>query len=166
MSIYAFKVKDAQGKEKAVAEYRGKVILIVNTASKCGFTPQYAGLQELYHTFHSQGLEILAFPCDQFGHQEPGSNEEIQQFCQRNYGVTFPVFSKIEVNGSGADPLYKYLTELKPGPKGGDIQWNFTKFLIDQDGNVLERFEPEIKPEALAPIIKRRLTQSFGQTTA
>ena len=166
MSIYAFKVKDAQGKEKAVADYRGKVILIVNTASKCGFTPQYAGLQELYHTFHSQGLEILAFPCDQFGHQEPGSNEEIRQFCQRNYGVTFPVFSKIEVNGPGADPLYKYLTELKPGPKGGEIQWNFTKFLIDQNGNVIERFEPEIKPEALAPIIKKRLSLSFGQTTA
>lgn len=162
MSIYTFTVKDAQGKEKAVSGYRGKVLLIVNTASKCGFTPQYAGLQELYNTFRGQGLEILAFPCDQFGHQEPGTNAEIQQFCQVNYGVTFPVFSKIEVNGPGADPMYKYLAEHKPSPKGGDIQWNFTKFLIDQNGNVVERFEPAIKPETLAPMIQELLAQNTG----
>jgi glutathione peroxidase len=134
------------------------VLLIVNTASKCGLTPQYAGLQELYNTLHGQGLEILAFPCDQFGHQEPGTDEEIQQFCQTNYGVTFPVFSKIEVNGEGTAPLYKYLTEQKPGPKGPEIQWNFTKFLIDQNGNIVERFEPAVKPEELAASIENLLT--------
>jgi glutathione peroxidase len=159
MSIYAYKIKDAQGIEKAVSDYQGKVLLIVNTASKCGFTPQYEGLQELYTALHEQGLEILAFPCDQFGHQEPGSNEEIQQFCQLNYGVTFPVFSKIEVNGEGADPLYKFLTEQKPGPKGSEIQWNFTKFLIDQGGNIVERYEPAVKPESLAPVIGELLNQ-------
>jgi glutathione peroxidase len=153
MSIYSFKVKDSRRSEKSMSDYQGKVLLIVNTASKCGFTPQYAGLQALYDTYHSQGFEILAFPCDQFGHQEPGSDEEIQQFCRLNYGVTFSVFSKIEVNGSGAAPLFQYLTGQKPGPKGPEIQWNFTKFLIDRRGNIVERFEPAIKPESLAPIV-------------
>jgi glutathione peroxidase len=157
MSIYSFKIKDSQGNEKDMSDYQGKVLLMVNTASKCGFTPQYAGLQALYDTLHSQGFEILAFPCDQFGHQEPGSDEEIQQFCRLNYGVSFPVFSKIEVNGKGADPLYLYLTAQKPGPKGEEIQWNFTKFLIDRRGNIVERFEPAIKPETLAPIIVEQL---------
>jgi glutathione peroxidase len=157
MSIYSFKIKDSQGNEKDMSDYQGKVLLMVNTASKCGFTPQYAGLQALYDTLHSQGFEILAFPCDQFGHQEPGSDEEIQQFCRLNYGVSFPVFSKIEVNGKGADPLYLYLTAQKPGPKGAEIQWNFTKFLIDRRGNIVERFEPAIKPETLAPIIVEQL---------
>ena len=157
MSIYSFKIRTAQGTQKELSDYQGKVLLIVNTASKCGFTPQYAELQALYKTLHSQGFEILAFPCDQFGHQEPGSDDEIQQFCQLNYGVTFPVFSKIEVNGMGADPLYQYLTGQKPGPKGAEIQWNFTKFLIDRHGNVVERFEPAIKPETLAPVIVEQL---------
>jgi len=138
MSVYAFNVKDAAGKEKALSEYQGKVLLIVNTASKCGYTPQYAELQNLYKAWHGQGLEILAFPCDQFGHQEPGTDDEIQQFCQVNYGVTFPVFSKVEVKGSEAHPLFQYLTAEKPGPKGADIQWNFTKFLIDQKGNIVD----------------------------
>jgi glutathione peroxidase len=157
MSIYSFKVKDARGQAKSLADFQGKVLLIVNTASKCGYTPQYAGLQELYTQMHAAGLEILAFPCDQFGHQEPGSDDEIQQFCQLNYGVTFPVLAKLEVNGAGADPLYQYLTAQKPGPKGGDIQWNFTKFLIDRNGRVVERFEPAVKPEELVPAIKERL---------
>lgn len=157
MSIYSFKIKDAQGNEKVLSDYQGKVLLIVNTASKCGSTPQYAELQTLYTNLHGQGFEILAFPCDQFGHQEPGSDEEIQEFCRVNYGVTFPVFSKIEVNGSGAHPLYQYLTAQKPGPKGADIQWNFTKFLVDRNGNVVERFETPIKPETLAPIIGKQL---------
>ena len=154
MSIYSFKIKDSRGNEKAMSDYQGKVLLIVNTASKCGMTPQYAELQALFDTLHSQGLEILAFPCDQFGHQEPGTDEEIQQFCRLNYGVTFPVFSKIEVNGSGADPLYHYLTGQKPGPKGAEIQWNFTKFLIDKNGNIVERYEPAVKPETLGPGIE------------
>jgi len=157
MSIYSFKIKDSHGNEKGLSDYQGKVLLIVNTASKCGLTPQYADLQALFSTLHGQGFEILAFPCDQFGHQEPGSDEEIQQFCRLNYGVTFPVFSKIEVNGDGADPLYQYLTKQKPGPKGQEIQWNFTKFLIDRNGNIVERFEPVIKPETLAPFIMEQL---------
>jgi glutathione peroxidase len=154
MSIYSFKIKDARGKEKALSDYQGKVLLIVNTASQCGHTPQYAGLQELYQAMQGKGLEILAFPCDQFGHQEPGTDEEIQAFCRLNYGVTFPVFSKIQVNGAGADPLFIYLKEQKPG----DIQWNFTKFLVDRNGKVVERFEPAIKPETLAPLIQKLLS--------
>lgn len=157
MPFFSFKIKDARGNEIALSNYQGKVLLIVNTASQCGHTPQYAELQELYNTFYEQGLEILAFPCDQFGHQEPGTNEEIQEFCQLNYGVTFPVLSKIEVNGPGADPLFTYLKEQKPGPKGSDIQWNFTKFLVDRGGNVVERFEPAVKPQSLAPVIQNLL---------
>jgi glutathione peroxidase len=157
MSVYSLKVKDARGNDKALSDYQGKVLLIVNTASKCGHTPQYAGLQALYQSLQAQGFEILAFPCDQFGHQEPGSNEEIQQFCQLNYGVTFPVFAKIEVNGEGADPLYQYLTAQKPSPKGPAIQWNFTKFLIDRKGNVIERYEPGVKPDELAPLVAVQL---------
>lgn len=157
MSIHSFTVKDVRSNEKKLSDYQGKLLLIVNTASQCGNTPQYAGLQVLYNSFRERGLEILAFPCDQFGHQEPGSDEEIQQFCQLNYGVTFPVFSKIEVNGDEAHGLYQYLTEQKPGPKGPEIQWNFTKFLIDRNGKVLERFEPAVKPEELASIIEEQL---------
>lgn len=157
MSIYSFMVKDSRGSEKALADFQGKVLLIVNTASKCGFTPQYAGLQQLYNDWRDRGVEILAFPCDQFGHQEPGTDDEIQQFCQLNYGVTFPVFSKIEVNGENAHPLFQYLTEKKPGPQGRDIQWNFTKFLIDREGNVVERFEPAVTPETLGPAFEKLL---------
>lgn len=154
MAVYDFNVKDRRGAEKSLADYQGSVLLIVNTASKCGLTPQYAGLQKLYDTYHEQGLEILAFPCDQFGHQEPGTDDEIQQFCQLNFGVTFPVFSKIEVNGAGAHPLYQYLVEQKPGANGCDIEWNFAKFLIDRDGNVIERFDPGVTPEQVAPHIE------------
>jgi glutathione peroxidase len=157
MSVHSFKVNDSHGQEKSLADYKGKVILIVNTASKCGHTPQYAGLEQLYKDLSARGLEILAFPCDQFGHQEPGSNEEIQQFCQLNYGVTFPVFAKIEVNGPGAHPLYQYLTENKPGSKGKPIDWNFAKFLIGKDGEIVERFDPGAKPETLVPAIEKLL---------
>jgi glutathione peroxidase len=157
MSVHQFKVMDAQGNEKSLSDYQGKALLIVNTASKCGHTPQYADLQQLYASWQERGLEILAFPCDQFGHQEPGSNDEIQQFCQLNYGVTFTVLAKIEVNGAGAHPLYRYLTGQKPGSKGSDIQWNFEKFLIDQNGNVVERFDPGVKPQELLPAIEKLL---------
>jgi glutathione peroxidase len=157
MSIYTYKVKDSQSNEKTLSGYQGKLLLIVNVASKCGMTPQYTGLQALYKSMQAKGLEILAFPCDQFGHQEPGTDAEIQEFCKVNYGVTFPVFSKIEVNGSGAHPLYQYLTGQKPGPNGPDIQWNFTKFLIDRQGNLVERFEPDVTPEMIAPVIEKLL---------
>lgn len=161
MSIYPFSALDARGSEFQLSGCEGKVVLIVNTASRCGYTPQYAGLQQLYNELHEQGLEILAFPCDQFGHQEPGSDEEIQQFCQLNYGVTFPVLSKIEVNGPNAHPLYQALTRLKPAPNGSsDIQWNFTKFLVDRKGEVVQRFEPGVKPEELSVTIGKLLSNS------
>ena len=157
MSVFSYTIQDAQGREKALSDYQGNVLLIVNTASRCGNTPQYAGLQQMYSRLHGRGLEILAFPCDQFGHQEPGTDEEIQQFCQLNYGVTFPVFAKIEVNGAGADPLYRYLTSQKPTSEGGDIRWNFTKFLVDRDGQVVERFEPKVTPEMLTGAVEQAL---------
>jgi glutathione peroxidase len=159
MSIYNYNVKDIRGNQHDLKEFAGKAVLIVNTASKCGFTPQYADLQKLYEAWHERGLEILAFPCDQFGHQEPGSDTEIQQFCQLNYGVTFPVLSKIEVNGENAHPLFRYLTEQKPTPQGCDIQWNFTKFLVDQNGNIVERYEPSVKPDDLIPQIEKLLAE-------
>ena len=157
MSFYDYSATLNNGKDKKLSAYKGKVLLIVNTASKCGFTPQYEGLQKLYGQFHDRGFEVLAFPCDQFGHQEPGTNEEIQEFCQVNYGVTFPVLAKIEVNGEGAHPLYRYLTGQKAGPQGSDIQWNFTKFLIDQNGDIVDRFEPKVLPETFAPEIEKLL---------
>ena len=160
MSVYSFKVKDSHGGEKAVSDFQGKVLLIVNTASKCGHTPQYAGLQQLYTAWHEKGLEILAFPCDQFGHQEPGTNEEIQQFCQINYGVTFPVFAKIEVNGDQAHPLYQYLTSQIPGSKGRDIQWNFEKFLVDRSGTIVKRIDPGVKPADLVEQVEKLLSQA------
>jgi glutathione peroxidase len=158
MTIYDYEIVDGGGNPKMLAEYQGKVILIVNTASKCGFTPQYKGLQKLYEDYHEQGLEVLAFPCDQFAHQEPGSNEEIQTFCAMNYGVSFPVMAKIEVNGKNAHPLYKFLRkEKKGGIFGNVIKWNFTKFLVDKEGNVVERFSPDTDPEKLRPDIEALL---------
>jgi glutathione peroxidase len=159
MSVYDFTVLDARGAEKPLADYKGKALLIVNVASKCGNTPQYAGLQELYTTFHERGLEILGFPCDQFGHQEPGTNEEIQQFCQLNYGVTFPVFGKIEVNGEDSHPLYKYLRSQKESAKGSKIQWNFEKFLIDREGNVVARIDPGVKPAEIVSTVEALLKE-------
>ncbi len=153
-SIYDFKATTLQGKEASLADYRGQVMLIVNTASKCGFTPQYEGLEKLYEKMRGKGFSVLGFPCNQFGAQEPGSESEIGEFCQVNYGVSFPMFAKIEVNGSGAHPLYKYLKHEKPGLLGIErIKWNFTKFLVDHAGKVVARFAPLTKPEAIeAPI--------------
>lgn len=150
MTLYDFSVRLGSGEERSLAEYRGKALLIVNVASKCGFTPQYAGLQRLYQQFAPRGFEVLAFPCDQFGHQEPGSDAEIATFCDQTYGVTFPVFAKIEVNGRNAHPLYAWLKREKRGLLGGGIKWNFTKFLTDRNGAVRTRFAPTTTPEKLA----------------
>jgi glutathione peroxidase len=145
--IYEYHVKDSKGNEISLEDYKGKVLLIVNTASKCGFTPQYKELQQLHDEYHEKGLEILAFPCNQFAKQESGSNEDIQEFCQINYGLSFPVMAKIDVNGENADPLYKYLKDEKGGGiLGKKIKWNFTKFLIDENGNVVKRYAPIVKP--------------------
>jgi len=157
MSLYDFCATLNDGKEKKFGIYKGKVLLIVNTASKCGFTPQYKGLQELYAKYKDRGFELLAFPCDQFGHQEPGEDEEIKEFCEVNYGVEFPLFSKIEVNGDGAHPLYKFLKSEKGGLLGEAIKWNFTKFLVDKRGNVIERYAPTTPPERIAPDIEKLL---------
>ncbi len=137
--------------------YRGHVLLIVNVASRCGFTPQYAGLQRLYTVYHDRGFQILGFPCDQFGHQEPGTDAEIQNFCSTTYAVTFPVYPKIDVNGANADPLFKYLKQEKAGLLGSAIKWNFTKFLVDRTGTVTGRYPPTTKPEALVPVIEAAL---------
>jgi glutathione peroxidase len=156
--IYDFTVKDIHGKSVKLDKYKGKPLLIVNTASKCGFTPQYKGLEALYEKLHGKGLEILGFPCNQFGEQEPGSEAEIEQFCELNYGVTFPMFSKIDVNGDKAAPLYKYLKKEKPGLMGSEaIKWNFTKFLVDRNGKVLERYAPNTEPAAIAGDIEKLL---------
>ena len=156
MSVYEFSAARLDGHEEKLADYRGQVLLIVNTASACGFTPQYAGLEALYENLHGEGLTILGFPCNQFGAQEPGSEAEIGAFCQKNYGVTFPMFSKIEVNGANAHPLYKYLKDAKPGLLGTEaIKWNFTKFLIDRNGEPVARYAPQVKPDELeAPVRK------------
>ncbi|HNA80632.1 MAG TPA: glutathione peroxidase [Turneriella sp.] len=157
-TIHEFSAATLGGKEKSLAEYKGKVVLIVNTASKCGFTPQYAGLEAIYEKYKDQGFVILGFPCNQFGAQEPGSESEIEQFCQVNYGVKFPMFGKIDVNGSNAHPLYKFLTSEKPGILGLEaIKWNFTKFLIDKDGNPVKRYAPNTKPEDIAGDIEKLL---------
>ena len=158
-AIYDLAVKDIDGKPKKLEEYRGKVLLIVNVASQCGFTPQYKGMQELYAKYHDRGLEVLGFPCDQFGHQEPGNDDEIKSFCEVNYGVNFPLFSKIDVNGDRAHPLYKFLKSEKGGLLGDAIKWNFTKFLVDKQGSVVERFAPTTTPEKIAADIERELAK-------
>jgi glutathione peroxidase len=156
--IYDFTVKDIHGKSVKLDAYKGKPLLIVNTASKCGFTPQYKGLEALYEKLHGKGLEILGFPCNQFGEQEPGSEAEIEQFCELNYGVTFPMFAKVDVNGDKATPLYKYLKKEKPGLMGSEaIKWNFTKFLVDRNGKVVERYAPNAEPSAIAGDIEKLL---------
>jgi len=157
-SIYDFSAKDIRGKERKLDEYKDKVLLIVNVASKCGFTPQYKGLEALYEKLHARGFEILGFPSNQFGEQEPGNEAEIAQFCDLNYGVTFPLFAKIDVNGSAAAPLYRYLKKEKPGLLGSEaIKWNFTKFLVDRKGNVVERYAPNVEPQAIAGDIEKLL---------
>ncbi|UZT81706.1 glutathione peroxidase [Caproicibacterium sp. BJN0003] len=181
MSIYDFAVNDIKGNRVSLSEYKGKIVLIVNTASKCGFTPQYDGLEKLYQTYRDRGFVILGFPSNQFLAQEPGNNQEISSFCRLNYGVTFPMFSKIDVRGENADPLFKFLTKAAPfkgfelekesGRKiqsvvkehypenleGDEVKWNFTKFLISRDGIVKGRYEPTVTPEELDPIIKSML---------
>jgi glutathione peroxidase len=156
-SVFDFSANLNNGKKKSLADYRGKVLLIVNTASQCGFTPQYKELEELYKKYRKQGLEILGFPCDQFGHQEPGSDEEIRGFCELNYGVTFPLFSKINVNGVNQHPLYKYLRSEAGGLLGNSIKWNFTKFLVNREGKVLDRFSPATSPENIGGDIAKAL---------
>lgn len=157
-NIYNFEVKDATGNKIDLSKYRGKVVLVVNVASKCGFTPQYEGLEQLYKDFKDQGLVILGFPCNQFGSQEPGSDSEIQQFCSLTYNVSFPVLAKVDVNGESANPLYKHLKSTAPGLLGTEaIKWNFTKFLIGKDGKVIHRYAPTTKPEELVSDIKKAL---------
>ena len=164
-SIYDFSappLNAAPDKEPvSLAEFRGKVLLIVNTASKCGFTPQYAGLEALYRAYRQRGFQVLAFPCNQFGAQEPGNEAEIGAFCERNYGATFPLFAKIDVNGPNAHPLFQFLKRSKPGILGifgaGAIKWNFTKFLVDRNGHVVGRYGPSTKPERLAKSVERLL---------
>jgi glutathione peroxidase len=159
MSLYDFSATLNNGKEKKLSSFKGKVLLIVNTASKCGFTPQYEGLQKLYAKYRDQDFDVLAFPCDQFGHQEPGSDSEIKSFCELNYRVEFPLFSKIDVNGSSEHPLYKFLKSEKGGLIGDSIKWNFTKFLVDKKGNVIERYAPTTPPERIAPDIEKLLAK-------
>lgn len=149
MKFYEFEAIDINGKNISMSEYKGKVVIVVNTASKCGLTPQYKGLEELYKKYKDQGLEILGFPCNQFAGQEPGEEGEIQSFCELNYGVTFKMFSKIKVNGDDAHPLWKFLKEEQGGLISSAIKWNFTKFLIDRDGNVVERYAPKDSPEKM-----------------
>jgi glutathione peroxidase len=157
-TVFDFSCKTGSGQDKSLEDYRGSVVLIVNTASKCGFTPQFAGLEELYEKYKDQGFVILGFPCNQFGRQDPGSNDEIQEFCQLNYGVSFPMFGKIEVNGASADPLYKHLKKAAPGALGTErIKWNFTKFLVNRDGEVVGRYAPQTKPEELEADIEALL---------
>jgi glutathione peroxidase len=157
-SIYDFSCQTPGGKDQALSDFQGKVLLVVNTASKCGFTPQFAGLEELYEKYREQGLAVLGFPCNQFGKQDPGSNDEITEFCQLNYGVSFPMFGKIEVNGSGTDPLFQHLKKEAPGALGTQrIKWNFTKFLIDSNGKVVKRYAPTVKPKDIEKDVKKLL---------
>ena len=157
-SIYDFTVNDIHGKPVKLDRYRGKVMLVVKTASECGFTPQYKGLEAMYEKLHDKGLEVLGFPCNQFGGQEPGSEKEIAQFCELNYGVTFPMFAKVDVNGNNTAPLYKFLKSEKPGLLGSEaIKWNFTKFLVDREGNVVKRYAPNDTPESIAKDLEKTL---------
>ncbi|MBN9787576.1 glutathione peroxidase [Pseudonocardia sp. TMWB2A] len=159
-SLYNFTAKAADGNPLPLSDYRGKVLLIVNTASKCGFTPQYEGLEELYRKYHEQGFEILAFPCNQFGEQEPGNAEEIANFCSLTYDVTFPVLAKVDVNGKQEDPIWTYLKKQQTGLLGfSGIKWNFTKFLVDREGNIVARHAPTTKPYQLEEEIKALLAR-------
>ena len=157
MSVYDFVMKDIDGNQVSLADFKGKVLLIVNTATGCGFTPQYEGLEKLYQQYKDQGFEILDFPCNQFGNQAPGTEKEIVSFCQLNYNVTFKQFAKIEVNGANEAPLYTYLKKQKGGLLGSAIKWNFTKFLVDREGNVVDRFGSVETPEKLEKSIKALL---------
>lgn len=156
--IYEFSGKNIKGEDVPLSNYKGKVLLIVNTASKCGFTPQYKGLESLYKEYQGKGLEILGFPCNQFGKQEPGNADDIGEFCELNFGVTFPLFDKIEVNGPNTHPLYEYLKKEAPGLLGsGAVKWNFTKFLVDGSGRVVKRFAPTDTPEKIEKHVAKLL---------
>jgi glutathione peroxidase len=157
--LYDFSATAIDGTEVDLSAYQGQAVLVVNTASKCGFTPQYEGLEELYGRYRDRGLVILGFPCDQFGHQEPGDEAEIQEFCQLTYDVSFPLFAKVEVNGGGAHPLYRWLRSEKGGVLGDRVKWNFTKFLVDRDGTPVKRYGSTTKPEALAADIEKLLAE-------
>ena len=160
-NIYQFEAERLNGDTQSFADYRGKVLLIVNTASKCGFTPQFAGLEKLYQQYHAQGLEVLGFPCNQFGGQDPGTNQQIGEYCKKNYGVSFPMFAKIDVKGPEAHVLFRFLTREAKGLLGSQsIKWNFTKFLVVKNGEVLNRYAPTTKPEALAEDIEKALAQA------
>jgi glutathione peroxidase len=157
-SIYEFNPKNNKGELVSMKDYQGKILLIVNVASKCGFTPQYQGLENLYKKYSAQGFAILGFPCNQFGAQEPGTDNEIESFCQVNFGVTFPLFSKVDVNGDNADPLFQFLKKKQKGILNTEaIKWNFTKFLVDKNGNVVDRLAPQVKPEEMASEIEKLL---------
>jgi glutathione peroxidase len=157
-SLYDFEATTSDGSRRRLADLQGQVVLIVNTASECGFTPQFAGLEALWQRYKDQGLAVVGFPTNQFGQQDPGSNTEIADFCQRNYGVSFPMMEKIEVNGTGAHPLWRWLKAQAPGLLGSEgIKWNFTKFLVGRDGRVIKRYAPTDKPESLAPDIEKAL---------
>lgn len=157
-SIHDFSARDIKGNDVPLANYQGKVLLVVNTASKCGFTPQYKGLEALHEQYGELGFEVLGFPCNQFGSQEPGGEDEIAQFCELNYGVQFPMFAKVDVNGGDAHPVYQFLKSEKKGALGtGAIKWNFTKFLVDQQGQPVKRYAPTTKPEEIADDIEKLL---------
>ena len=159
-SVYDFSASLLDGRTISLAEFKGRVLLIVNTASKCGFTPQYAGLEEMYRVHRDRGFEVLGFPCNQFGNQEPGSADEIGAFCEQNYGVSFPLFARVDVNGAAAHPLYRFLKESRPGVFGSErIKWNFTKFLVDRTGRAVDRFGPSTQPRELASRIGELLDQ-------
>lgn len=157
-SVYDYSAKTITGQDKAIADFKGQVLLIVNTASKCGFTPQFKGLEELYEKYKDKGLAVLGFPCNQFLNQDPADDAQISEFCELNYGVTFPMFAKIDVNGDGADPIFKHLTSAAPGLLGSKaVKWNFTKFLVDRNGKVISRYAPATKPEDIAADIEKLL---------
>ncbi len=158
-NVYQFEAELLEGENKSFSDYEGKVLLIVNTASKCGFTPQFAGLEKLYEKYNAQGFEVLGFPCNQFGGQDPGSNEQIGEYCQRNYGVKFPMFAKVDVKGPSAHVIFRYLTNNSKGILGNGIKWNFTKFLINKKGEVINRYAPTTKPEELANDIEKALAE-------
>lgn len=161
MSIYDIEVKSIRGELQTLAPYKGQVMLIVNTATRCGFAPQFTGLQRLHDTYHDQGFAVLGFPCAQFANQEPGSNDEVAEACEINFGVTFPLYAKIDVNGSNAHPLFQYLTQQAKGILGTkSIKWNFTKFLVDQQGNVVKRFSPKETPDRIESYIQQLLKKS------
>jgi glutathione peroxidase len=158
MTVHDFSARTIDGEDRKLSDYKGKVLVIVNTASKCGFTPQYEGLEKVFRELKSRDLVVLGFPCDQFGHQEPGDENEIKKFCALNYGVSFPMFAKVDVNGDAAHPLFKHLKNEAPGLLGSrSIKWNFTKFLVDKSGNVVKRYGSRDKPESLVKDIEKLL---------